>query len=331
MKAVTYDRYGGPETHVLASDEAVPVPGPGEVVARVAAAGLNPYDWHIYRGDPWLARFAFGLRGPGHRIVGADMAGTVASVGPGVTEFAVGDAVAAMVGFGACAEFVVVPIDRLARIPSSVGFVEAAALPVAALTALHGLEGLDLERRRRVLVIGASGGVGHMAVQIARRLGAARVVAVCSGRNRSMLESLGADRVIDYTAESVVQCGETFDVVFDTVATTPLRKLAPIIEKDGVYAPAGGLGGGPLLGPAWPMYRAALAGRTVRPSVAMVAARDANSGADLERILGWVAEGSVTPVIERTWPLAEHAAAFARLETQHVAGKVVLTVQADEN
>ena len=327
MRALTYDRYGGPEAHVLRDDEPVPAAAPGEVLVRVEAVGLNPYDWHIFRGDPWLARLAFGLRGPGHRIVGSDVAGTIETIGDGVRGWSPGDRVAAFVGFGGCAALVAVPVDRLARIPEGVAATTAAATPIGALTALAGLEPHDLPRRSRVLVIGASGGVGHMAVQIARVLGAQRVVAVCSGRNAAMVPELGADRVIDYTRESVLDCGERFDVILDTVATTPLRRLRHLIDPGGVYAPAGGLGGGPLLGPAWPMYRAKVAGVTVRHvAVANVAAKDEDNGGDVARVLGWIADGSVRAVVEAALPLEDHVAAFERLESQHVAGKLVLTL-----
>ncbi|WP_084106471.1 NAD(P)-dependent alcohol dehydrogenase [Demequina sp. NBRC 110056] len=325
MRAVTYSRYGGPETQTLTTDAPTPEPGPGEALVRVAAAGLNPYDWHIYRGDPWLARLKFGLRAPGERTVGSDVAGVVEALGPGTTRLAVGNRVCGFAGFGAAADAVAVPEDRLAVVPATVGDEEAAAVPIGALTALLGLEPLA-PSGKRVLVIGASGGVGHMAVQIARTLGAARVVGVCSGRNAAMVRELGADRVIDYTRESVLDCDETFDIVYDTVATTPVRRLRRIMTADAVYAPAGALGGGRLLGPAWGMYRAVIAGRTISQRVTAVAARAEDTAEEVARVLAWVESGEVRPVVERAYPLEEHAAALLRLEGQHVAGKVVLRV-----
>jgi len=325
MRAVTYSRYGGPETHALENDVAVPEPGEGEVRIRVTAVGLNPYDWHIYRGDPWLARLAFGLRSPGRRIVGSDVAGVVDAVGTGVERLAPGDRVCGFVGFGGAANAVVTKENRLALVPSSITDEAAAAVPIPALTALLGLEPLE-PAGKRVLIIGASGGVGHMAVQFARVLGAARVVAVCSGRNAAMVTDLGADRVIDYTRESVLDCDETFDIVFDTVTTTPLRRLRRIMAPDADYAPAGGVGGGRLLGPAWGMYRSVIAGWTVSQTVRTVSAREDDTAAEVARILDWIAAGDVRVVVERAYPLEQHAEALTRLETQHVSGKVVLTV-----
>ncbi|WP_084039115.1 NAD(P)-dependent alcohol dehydrogenase [Demequina sp. NBRC 110053] len=325
MRAVTYDRYGGPESHVLRDDVKEPDPAPGQVRIRVGTTGLNAWDWHVYRGDPWLARLRFGLRSPGERTPGSDIAGVVDAVGSGVERLTVGDRVCGFAGFGGAAEAVVVPESRLARIPPSLSDQAAAATPIAALTALYGLAPLA-PAGQRVLVIGASGGVGHMAVQLARVLGAARVVAVCSDRNATMVTEIGADRVIDYTRASVLDAGETFDIVFDTVATTPLRRLRRIMAPDGVYAPAGALGGGPMLGPAWGMYRSVVAGWTVRQRVALVAAREDHTADDLARALGWVEAGAVRPIVERVYRLEEHAAAMARLESQHVAGKLVLQI-----
>jgi len=233
--------------------------------------------------------------------------------------------VCGFVGFGGAADAVVTKENRLALVPAGVSDEAAAAVPIPALTALLGLEPLGVEGTR-VLIIGASGGVGHMAVQFARMLGAARVVAVCSGRNAAMVTSLGADRVIDYTRESVLDCGETFDIVFDTVTTTPLRRLRRIMASDAIYAPAGGVGGGPLLGPAWGMYRSVVAGWTVSQTVRTVSAREDDTAPEVGRFLDWIAAGDVQVMLERAYPLEQHAEALARLETQHVSGKVVLTI-----
>ncbi|MDN4476748.1 NAD(P)-dependent alcohol dehydrogenase [Demequina sp. SYSU T00192] len=323
MKAVTYDRYAGPETHEL-REIPIPEPGEGQVRIRVHAAGLNPWDWHLYRGDPWLARFSQGLFSPGERVVGADAAGTVDALGPGVDGLAVGDRVFGFLGFGACADYAVADASKIARTPDGVTDEEAAAVPIGAITALGGLEDGGGCEGRSVLVIGASGGVGHMAVQVARVLGASRVVAVCSGRNASMVSLLGADRVIDYTREDVLDCGETFDVIYDTVGTTSLVRLRRILEPDGVYLGAGGLGGGPLLGPAWAIFSAKALGPFVRRRVVVVGTEPSRE--NLTRMAGWLAEGRVRPIIQRTYPLDRTAEALAALEAQHVAGKVVVAV-----
>ncbi|SEI99926.1 NAD(P)-dependent alcohol dehydrogenase [Demequina mangrovi] len=323
MKAVTYDKYAGPETHEL-REIPIPEPGEGQVRLRVGAAGLNPWDWHIYRGDPWLARFSFGLRGPGERVVGADAAGTVDAVGPGVEGFEPGDRVFGFLGFGAVADYAIADASKIAHTPLTATDEEAAAVPIAAITALGGFEDGGGCEGRSVLVIGASGGVGHMAVQVARVLGASRVVAVCSGPNAAMVTALGADRVIDYTREDVLDCGETFDVVYDTVGTTRLTRLKRIMEPGGVYLAAGGLGGGPLLGPAWAIFSAKASSPFARRKVIVVGTEPSHE--NLTRMAGWIEEGKVRPVIAETYPLERTAEAFARLEAQHVAGKLVVQV-----
>ncbi|WP_062517377.1 NAD(P)-dependent alcohol dehydrogenase [Demequina gelatinilytica] len=323
MKAMTYSAYAGPETHEL-RELPTPEPGEGQVRIRVSAAGLNPWDWHIYRGDPWLARFSFGLRSPGTRVVGADAAGEVDALGPGVDGLAVGDRVFGFLGFGACADYAIADAARIARTPDGATDEEAAAVPIAAITALGGFEDGGGCEGRRVLVIGASGGVGHMAVQIARILGASRVVAVCSGANAPMVSLLGADRVIDYTREAVRDCGEVFDVVYDTVGTTSVPRLRRVLARDGVYLAAGGLGGGPLLGPAWAIFRAKLSGPLARRRVVVVGTEP--STGNLSRVAAWIETGQLRPVIAATYPLERTAEAFARLEAQHVAGKLVVKV-----
>jgi len=323
MRAVVYDRYGPPESmHMV--DAPVPEPEQGQVRLRVRAASVNPYDWHIYRGDPRIARLSFGLRTPGTRGLGADVAGVVDAVGPSVTEFAVGDEVYGSIGAGAVADFAIAATVRLALKPRSLTFEEAAAVPMAALTAYQGLRDAPVKEGASVLVIGASGGVGHFAVQFARALGAGRVVAVCSGRNSAWVAQLGADRVIDYKRESVLDADERFDVVFDTVATTPVRTLRRVMWPDAVYAPAGAVGGSELLGPAGPMFRSVAAGWSISQRVALVRAKE--SGEDLASVTAMIDAGEARPVVERVYAMEEFAAALTRLEGQHVAGKLVIAV-----
>ncbi|WP_062529919.1 NAD(P)-dependent alcohol dehydrogenase [Demequina rhizosphaerae] len=323
MKAVTYDKYAGPETHEL-REIPTPEPGEGQVRIRVTAAGLNPWDWHLYRGDPWLARFSSGLFSPGERVVGADAAGTVDAVGAGVEGFVVGDRVFGFVGYGAVADYVIADAGKIAHTPLTATDEEAAAVPIGGITALGGFEDGGGCEGRRVLVIGASGGVGHMAVQVAKVLGASRVVAVCSGPNAAMVEELGADRVIDYTQEDVLDCGETFDVVYDTVGTTRLTRLKRIIAADGVYLAAGGLGGGPLLGPAWAIFSSKAISPLARRRVVVVGTEPSHE--NLTRMADMIEDGRVRPVIAETYPLDHTAEALARLEAQHVAGKLVVQV-----
>lgn len=322
MRAVSYSRYGGPETMTLGP---LPLPEPteGQVRIRIRAASLNPYDWHIYRGDPYVARLAFGLRSPGTHIVGSDVAGEVDAVGPGVEGLAAGDRVYGSIGHGGLGEYAVAPASAIAVMPERASFEQAAALPMGTLTALQGLRAAGVGPGSRVLVVGASGGVGHLAVQIARILGADRVVAVCSGRNAAWIKDLGADRVIDYTAQSVLDAGETFDVVFDTVSTTPLRRLRRIMAPRGVYVPVGGIGKG-FLGLVRPLIASIVTGKLASQQTLVFTA--GMRGADLDEAARWVDAGTLAPVIDTVYPLARFADALAQVERQHVAGKVVVAV-----
>jgi len=323
MRAVHYSRYGGPEGMTLGP---LPIPEPraGEVRIRVRAASLNPYDWHIYRGDPYLARLMFGLLRPGHRVVGADVAGHVDAIGEEVTDLAPGDAVYGSIGRGACGEYAVAPVSALALKPLKATFEHAAALPMATITALQGLRDARVGPGSRVLVIGASGGVGHLAVQIARILGAERVVAVCSGRNADWVAALGADRVIDYTAQSVLDADERFDVIFDTVATTSLKRLRAVMAPGGVYVPVGGVQRGGPLGPALAIFGAVASGRLLRRKVVQFTA--SINVADLEEAARWVDQGLLTPTIDTVYPLERYAEALTKLENQHAAGKLVVSM-----
>lgn len=322
MRGVLLERYGPPEVGLRLAELPTPEPAEGQVRIRVRAAALNAYDWHLYRGDPFLARMAFGLRRPRPRVVGIDAAGEVEAIGAGVSAFVVGDRVAGVVDTGTFAEQIVADAGLLAAIPDGMDVVTAAALPGAGLTALQGLRGAGIREGMRVLVIGASGGVGHYAVQLARALGAARVVAVTSGRNARMLADLGVDRVIDYTRERVTDAGERFDLVFDTVGTTSLRRLTRVMERDAVYAPAGGVGGGWLLGPAWAIYSSIPASWFLPQRVTPVSSTP--TGAETADLFALAASGAVRPVIERVHPLEEYAQALAHLESKRVAGKLVL-------
>ena len=323
MRAVTFDRYGGPE-ELRMRDLPVPEPGPGQVRIATRAAGLNPYDWHLYRADPWLVRLAYGPFRPALHVVGADIAGVVDAVGPDVTALEAGDAVYGEIGFGACGEYAVADAAVLAHKPRSLTFTEAAGVPMGALTALQGLDRAEVVPGARVLVLGASGGVGHLAVQIARALGAGRVVAVCSARNADWVRELGADRVVAHERESILDCGEEFDLIYDVIGTVSLWRLRRILARDGAYVPAGGLGGGKLLGPAWTLAAAGIAGPFARRRVVPVSAKP--SGPDLARVADWIDAGVVRPRIDTAYALDEHLAAFRHLETQRVAGKVVIEV-----
>src|SRR4051794_3957317 len=238
MKAIIHDRYGPPAVLRL-GDVEKPAPGPGEVLVRVRAAAINARDWHTMRGDPYLARLSFGLRAPKVRIRGTDFAGLVERTGAGVTRFAAGDEVYGETD-GAFAEYVRVPDDRLDTKPANLTFEQAAALPLAGNTALTGLR--DVARVRaghRVLINGASGGVGTFAVQLARSYGA-EVTAVCRDRNAGLVRSLGAAHVVDYTRDDFTRAGHRYDVVFDLVGNRSLTDLRRALTPTGTLVLSGG-------------------------------------------------------------------------------------------
>lgn len=333
MRAVVQHRYGPPEQLRLA-EVAVPRPAPHEVLVRVHGASVNAYDWHVMRGDPYIARLmaprVFGPRGPRRTIRGRDLAGVVEAVGSGVTAWRVGDAVLGDTGLadGAFAEFACVPDDRLARIPQGLGFDAAAAVPLAGVTALRALEELGGVRAgQRVLVNGASGGVGTFAVQIAAALGA-EVTAVCSTRNVDLVRSIGAHRVVDYTREDFAAGPDgAYDAVFDLVGNRSLDDLARVTTRDGtLLLSGGGTSNGPtVFGPMRRLIAAQLRARSLSQRVVVMTGdppvRDA-----LARLVDLIADGSVRPIIDRTYGLDEVPDAIRYVETEHARAKVVVTV-----
>lgn len=325
MRAIAQSRYGGPEVLTM-TEVPDPVAGEGELVVDVRAAAANAADWHIMRGEPRLARLdrsTFGLRGPRQRVRGSDFAGVVREVGAGVTGFAVGDEVFGE-GAGSFAEQVVARAGAVARKPPELSFEDAATLPMAGTTALLLLRSGEVGEGRRVLVNGASGGVGTFAVQIARAWGA-HVTAVCSTRNVDQARALGADDVVDYTRDDFVAPGRTYDAVVDMVGNRSLRDLRRATAPDGIVVLSGGgvSGEGRWVGPLGLMSRASLASRLGRVRTAIPLAH-ANTD-DLEELASLVVSGAVKPVVERTFALPEAAAAVRHLEREHARGKVVLT------
>lgn len=311
MKAVGIRKYGGPEV-LEALELPVPVPGPGQALVRVAAAALNPADAAFRAGQ-----FKYFIRQPMPIVLGNDLAGVVEAVGPGVTRFQPGDRVYAMLPTptpGADAEFARVAAEHLAPAPGSLTLAEAAAVPLTALTALQALrDKAHLEAGQRLLVYGASGGVGTFAVQIGKTMGA-HVTAVCSGRNADLARSLGADAVRDYTREDALS-GE-FDLIFDAVNTVKFDAARPALSKGGALVSVNPvLAANPLV-----KLQAALSGR--RAASLLVQA----SGADLETLNAWISAGKVRPVIERTYRLDELAEAHRHIETKRARGKLVVLV-----
>jgi NADPH:quinone reductase-like Zn-dependent oxidoreductase len=327
MKAIVQHEYGSPDALRL-EDVDQPVAAPEHVLVRVHAASVNAADWHAMRGDPKLARLQLGMRRPKAPVRGRDFAGEVVEVGPGVTQVVAGDEVFGETGTtdGAFAEYVSVPAGRVARKPAGLTFEQAAAVPLAGCTALQGLRDVArVQPGQRLLVNGASGGVGTFAVQIGTALGA-HVTAVCSTRNVELVRSLGADAVVDYTAEDVVSSGQRFDVVLDLVGNRSLRELRRLLTARGTLVLSGGgvFAGGSLVGPMALIIGGGLVGRVVRQRIRPLTASTTTER--LTALARLVESGQVRPVIERTYPLAEVPAAIRYLETEHARAKVVVAV-----
>jgi NADPH:quinone reductase-like Zn-dependent oxidoreductase len=326
MRAIVYRRFG--PSDVLESAEIDrPTAGADQVLLRVCATGLNPYDWHFMRGEPILFRSAMGLglRKPRRATIpGADVAGVVEAVGANVTRFHPGDEVYGLAGHGGCAEYAAVAEKGLARKPANLSSEEAAAVPMAAMTALQGLRDFGrLQPDQKVLVNGASGGIGAFAVQLAKALGAAEVTGVCSGGNVELVRSIGADHVIDYTKEDYTRNGLSYDLLIGTVGNRSLGDSRRALTPAGTLVIVGG-GGGRLLGPMGQLIQARLVSRFVSQRLAPMLAK--GTVADLDYLRGLIEAGQVRPVIDRTYPLAETADAMRLVEGRHARGKVVITI-----
>ena len=323
MRAITIDRYGPPEVLRL-EDVTRPVPGEGEVLVRVVAGSANPRDWHLMRGLPLIVRPQIGLRKPKLRFPGSDVAGVVEVIGSGVTRFAPGDEVFANVESGGFSEYACVPEAVLARKPENLTFEEAAVVPLAATTALQLLRHGGVREGQHVLIVGASGGVGSFAVQIAKALGA-HVTGVCSTANVELVRSLGADEVIDYTREDFSAGGQRYDVIVQLGGTTSARACRRALKRDGVLVLSSGEGGGRWMGPIGRLVSAMLLARFVSQKIGPFNAKA--SAEDLDTLRTMIEAGTLRPVIERTYPLSETSDAIARVETAHVSGKVAIAVQ----
>jgi NADPH:quinone reductase-like Zn-dependent oxidoreductase len=324
MRAIVYQEYGPPAVLRLA-EVAQPVPGDGEVLIRIRAAAVNPLDWHLMRGSPYLVRMAAGLRRPKDGRLGVDAAGRVEAVGAKVTRFRPGDEV-----FGACkgafAEYGCAAEGALAPKPASVTFEQAAAVPVAALTALQGLRERGRVRPgQKVLVNGAAGGVGTFAVQVARVLGAG-VTGVCSTRNLEMVRSIGADRVVDYTREDFTASGARYDLIFDCVGNHSPSACRRALTSTGTLVLVGGPDEGRWLGPMAGVVRAVVLSMFVRQRLLGFLARVSRND-DLMFVRGLLEAGKVTPVLDRSYPLSRVPEAIAYLQEGHARGKVVITTE----
>jgi NADPH:quinone reductase-like Zn-dependent oxidoreductase len=324
MQAILQDRYGPAEVLQLGCVQR-PVPRDDEVLVRVHAAGVDPGVWHLMTGLPYPIRLGYGLGKPKTRVRGQDVAGRVEAVGAKVTRFRPGDELFGT-GKGSFAEYVCVREDRAAHKPANLSFEQAAAVPISAQTALQGLRDAGRVRAgQRVLVIGAAGGVGSFAVQLAKAFGA-EVTGVCSTTKTELVRSIGADEVIDYTREDFADQGRRWDLILDTAGNRPLSQLRRALTARGTLVIIGGEGGGRWLGGLDRGLRAVLASPFVRQRLRVPIAKD--RAEDLEVLRDLIEAGKVTPVIGRTYPLPEAPEAIRQLEQGHARGKLVVTVSA---
>jgi NADPH:quinone reductase-like Zn-dependent oxidoreductase len=316
MKAIVRTKYGPPEVLQLQEIEK-PTPKENEVLIKVLAASINPFEWHHMRGNPFLLRFSAGLLKPKHKILGKDMAGIVEAVGKKVKQFIPGDEVFGSSNFGALAEFACVVEDHLAVKPANATFEEAATLPMAALTALQGLrDDGQVQPRQKVLINGSSGGVGTFAVQIAKSFGA-EVTGVCSTRNLDMVRSIGADHVIDYTKEDFTQNGQHYDLIIDNVGNRSVSDLKRALSAKGICVV---VGYSSLANLFQVMFRLPSGNKKIGFLIPKINKKD------LTYLKGLLETGKIVPVIDRLYPLSETAEAIRYLEEGHARGKVVITV-----
>jgi NADPH:quinone reductase-like Zn-dependent oxidoreductase len=325
MKAIVYTVYGSPDVLRLEEVEK-PTPKDDEVLVKVYAASANPLDWHIMRGEPFLARLSGGLRKPKHTRLGADVAGRVEAIGKNVTQFKPGDEVFGEIfgsGLGSFAEYVSVREGELALKPANLSFEQAASTPVVGFTAIQGLRDTGhIQAGQKVLINGASGGIGTFAVQYAKSCGA-EVTGVCSGRNVEMVRSIGADYVIDYTAEDFTRTGKQYDLIYDTVGNRSVSDYKRALTPNGRCVVAGFTTMARLFEH---MLLGAWASKTGSKKVGLMGTAQANK-MDLLVIKELLETGKVVPVIDKRYSLSETAEAIRYLETGRARGKVVITVE----
>jgi len=316
MKAIVYTKFGSPDVLRLTEVEK-PIPRDNEILIKIHAASVNAYDWRHLRADPFFIRLmGAGLLKPKHKILGADIAGQVEAVGGSVKQFRPGDEVFGEGSYGGFAEYVCVDESRFVRKPANLTFEEAAAIPMAALTALQGLRDKGhIQAKQRVLINGASGGVGTFAVQIAKSFGA-EVTGVCSTAKMDLVRSIGADHVIDYTQEDVTENKQQYDLILDSAAYHSMKKYKRILSSGGIYVLVGG-----SMARIFQLMVLSMTG--VKNMVVMIAKI---SQADLLFIIELINGGKVKSIIDRRFPLAETAEALRYLEEGHARGKVVITV-----
>jgi NADPH:quinone reductase-like Zn-dependent oxidoreductase len=320
MKAIVQDSFGSPDVLELAEIEK-PLVGDDSVCVRVRAASVNPLDWHLMRGVPYIARMAFGMRKPKERVRGVDLAGIVESVGKNVKGLRPGDEV-----FGSCngafADYACAEATSFVLKPAGVTFEQAAAIPVAGCTALQGLRDFGkVQPGSKVLINGAAGGVGTFAVQLARSFGA-EVTGVCSGRNAELVRSIGADHVIDYTQVDFTRADERYDVVLDNMYRS-LSDCRRALTPEGTVVLIGGSDGRWING-VGRLLKASMMSPLTRQKMLSFVAQTTNE--DMVVLKDLIEAGKVTPVVDRTYPLSETAEAIRYLEAGHARGKVVIAL-----
>jgi NADPH:quinone reductase-like Zn-dependent oxidoreductase len=319
MRAIVQDRYGSAEVLRLARI-ARPKPAAGDVLVRVHAAGLDRGTWHLMAGKPYLVRLAIGLRRPKNPVPGKDLAGTVVAVGSAVTRFALDDEVFG-IGQGSFAEYAVGPEDKLVRKPASITFPQAAVAAVSGITALRALTDVGrLKPQQKVLITGASGGVGSYAVQLAKALGA-EVTGVSSTAKLDLVRTLGADHVIDYTRHDFADGTHRYDLIIDIAGNPTLSRLRRALTPTGTAVLVGGEDAGNLTGMNRQIRAVALS-PFVRQRLAM--AIPAERASHIERLTKFIEAGTVTPSVDRTYPLEQAPEAIRHLQAGRVRGKVAI-------
>jgi NADPH:quinone reductase-like Zn-dependent oxidoreductase len=323
MKAIVQEKYGTTDVLELRDIEK-PQPGDDELLIRVQAAGVDPGVWHLMTGLPYLVRvMGFGLRKPKMGVRGTDVAGSVEAAGKNVSQFKEGDQV-----YGTCdgsfAEYACAKAERLAPKPSNLSSEQAAAVPVSGMIALHGLRDAGkLQPEKKALIIGAAGGVGTYAVQLAKAFGA-MVTGVCSTSKAELVRAIGADEVIDYTQEDFTEGPRQFDLILDTAGRRPLPQLRRVLTPQGTLVIVGGEGGDRWLGGFQRQIFAPLRSRFTEQKLLGLISKERQQ--DLLTLKGMIEAGKLTPVIDRTFPLKEAPQAIRYLEQGHARGKVVITV-----
>jgi NADPH:quinone reductase-like Zn-dependent oxidoreductase len=322
MRAILQDAYGSPDVFRLAQI-GIPEVADHQVLVRAHAAGLDRGTWHLMAGQPYLLRLALGLRKPKNPVPGLDLAGTVVAVGSAVTRFSPGDEVFGT-GHGSFAEYAVAPEDQLARKPANLSFEQAAVVPVSGLTALQALTDVGRVRTgQRVLIIGASGGVGSYAVQLAKALGA-EVAGVSSTAKLDLVRSLGADHVIDYTRENFADGEHRYDLILDIAGNPTLSRLRRALTPTGTAVIVGGEQGGRLTGGLDRQFRAVALSVFVRQRLTFFVSKE--RGTDLERLTEFIEAGKLTPSIDQTFSLDQVPEAMRHFAAGKVRGKIAITV-----